>query len=81
MLLSQPPGEERGHTWLALLQAMSIDLNYSKLTQIDLDKFYTPQGHVDDAEFQRKLGQEMLRVFESSEHFGSAKMKKPEETK
>jgi hypothetical protein len=67
-LLAQPPAEERGHTWLELLQAMSIDLHYPKLTQIDLDKFYTPQGHIDDAEFQRKLGQAMLRVFENTEH-------------
>ena len=68
-LLSQPPGEERGHTWLELLAAMASELRYPRLSQTDLDKFYVPQGHVDDAEFQRKVAQQWSRVLENTERF------------
>ena len=68
-LLSQPPGEERVHTWLELLAAMSSELHYPKLSQTDLDKFYIPQGHVDDLEFQRKVSQQWSRVLENTERF------------
>jgi len=68
-LLAQPPGEERVHTWLELLEEMSRDLNYSNISQIDLDKFYVPQGHVDDLEFQRKSAEQWLRVLENTERF------------
>jgi hypothetical protein len=68
-LLSQPPGEERNHTWLELLAAIAEDLGYKGLSQVDLDKFYIPQGHVDDAEFQRKVGAQWHRVLENTERF------------
>lgn len=68
-LLAQQPGEERNHTWLELLAAMAADLNYSNLKQTDLDKFYIPQGHVDDAEFQRKVAHQWSRVLENTERF------------
>ncbi len=68
-LLHQPPGEPRVHKWLELLAAMSEELRYSSLSQLDLDKFYLPQGHVDDAEFQRKVAQQWSRVLENTEHF------------
>ena len=68
-LLSQPPGEERNHTWLELLTAMASDLRYSNLKQTDLDKFYTPQGHVDQLDFQREVQAEWLRVLKNTERF------------
>lgn len=68
-LLHQPPGEPRAHKWLELLAAMAANLGYSRLSQIDLDKFYVPQGHVDDAEFQRKVSQQWSRVLENTERF------------
>ena len=68
-LLSLPPGEERTHTWLELLAEIAKDLRYTRLSQVDLDKFYTPQGHVDDEEFQRKVGQQWSRVLENTERF------------
>lgn len=68
-LLSQPPGQERQHTWLELLTAMASDLRYLNLKQTDLDKFYIPQGHVDDAEFQRKVATQWSRVLENTERF------------
>ncbi len=67
-LLAQPFGEERVHTWLELLEAMSSDLNYPNLSQTDLDKFYVPQGHVDDHEFRRKSAEQWLRVLEKTDH-------------
>ena len=68
-LLSQPPGEERNHTWLELLTAMAADLRYSNLKQTDLDKFYIPQGHVDQLDFQREVQAEWLRVLRNTERF------------
>ena len=68
-LLSQPPGEERIHTWLEMLAAMAQELGYQGLSQVDLDKFYIPQGHVDDADFQRKMGGLWQRVLENTERF------------
>jgi hypothetical protein len=69
-LLSQPTaGEERGHTWIELLTAMAADLRYPNVKQTDLDKFYIPQGHVDDAEFQRKVALQWSRVLENTERF------------
>ena len=68
-LLSQPPGQQRDHTWLELLTAMAKDLHYSHISQTDLDKFYIPQGHADDLEFQRKVSQQWSRVLENTERF------------
>ncbi len=68
-LLSQPPSEERNHTWLEMLSAMATDLGYGTLSQTDLDKFYIPQGHVDDAEFNRKIAVQWHRVLENTERF------------
>lgn len=68
-LLHQPPGEPRVHKWLELLASMAAELHYSHLSQIDLDKFYIPQGHVDDAEFQRKVAGQWSRVLENTERF------------
>ena len=68
-LLSVAPGEERNHTWLELLAEMAKELRYSRLSQVDLDKFYLPQGHVDDAEFRRKVAHQVSRVLENTERF------------
>jgi hypothetical protein len=68
-MLHQAPGEPRVHKWLELLAAMAEELDYSHLSQLDLDKFYIPQGHVDDADFQRKVAQQWSRVLENTEHF------------
>jgi hypothetical protein len=68
-LLHQAASELTTHKWLELLTAISQDLGYKELSQLDLDKFYLPQGHVDDAEFQQKVGQQWARVLENTEHF------------
>lgn len=66
ILLGQAPSEERVHTWLELLGAIAADLNYPTVKQTDLDKFYIPQGHVDQIELQLKIQNEMLRVLENT---------------
>jgi hypothetical protein len=68
-LLHQSAGEPRTHKWIELLTTMAQELGYKQLAQLDLDKFYVPQGHVDDADFQRKVGQQWARVLQNTEHF------------
>lgn len=68
-LLSQNPSEARTHKWLELLTSMAKDLGYNNLTQVDLDKFYIPQAHVDQIDFQREVSGEWLRVLKNTEKF------------
>ena len=68
-LLSQSNHEERGHTWNELLSSMAKDLGISNLSLTDIDKFYTPQAHVDNYEFQQSVNNELLRVLKNTEHF------------
>jgi hypothetical protein len=67
-MLHGPGGEPRAHKWLELLDVIAQELEYKGLTQLDLDKFYLPQGHVDDAEFKRKVSVNLARVLENTEH-------------
>lgn len=69
MMLHHPPSEPRAHKWLELLSAIGQELGYKALSPLDLDKFYEPQGHVNDAEFQAKMAQQWSRVLENTEHF------------
>jgi hypothetical protein len=66
MLLGQPPAQEREHTWLELLAAMAVDLRYPALKQTDIDKFYVPQGYIDQIELQGKIQNEFLRVLQNT---------------
>lgn len=68
-LLHGEPSQARVHKWLELLSAMATELGYKNLSQVDIDKFYLPQGHIDDAEFQRKVGKQWARVLENTEYF------------
>ncbi len=68
-LLHQQPSELRVHKWLELLTSMAKEMRYPHFSQLDLDKFYIPQGHVDDADFRRNLGQQVVRVLENTERF------------
>lgn len=68
-LLSLPPSEERGHTWLELLSTIAEDLDYPTLKQTDLDKFYIPQFFGDQMEIQGNIQQELLRVLKNTSAF------------
>ena len=48
---------------------MAKDLRNTHIAQTDLDKFYIPQVHADDLEFQRKVSQQWSRVLENTERF------------
>jgi hypothetical protein len=64
-LLAQPPGEARVHAWLELLTLMAAKLGY-EIKQTDLDKFYIPQGHFDEALAQQEIQRELLRVLKAT---------------
>lgn len=68
-LLSQPPSQEREHTWLELLSEIAKDLNYPTLKQTDLDKFYIPQGHFDQFVMNAAVQREFLRVLQNTASF------------
>ena len=74
-LLAQPPVQEREHTWLELLSAIAEDLRYPTVKQTDLDKFYIPQGHIDQFLMNQKVQQEFLRVLENTVSFVVTKKK------
>ncbi|MBU2538093.1 MAG: hypothetical protein KKH22_06615 [Proteobacteria bacterium] len=76
-LLAQPPSQEREHTWLELLSEIANDLDYPTVKQTDLDKFYIPQGHIDQFELQGKIQKELLRVLENTSKFVVAQKKTP----
>jgi hypothetical protein len=50
---------------------MALDLGYPEMSQVALDRYYIPQGHVDEREIQQSLQQNFLRVLKATEHMGS----------
>lgn len=78
-LLQMPSGDliyqQREHKFLELLSAMAKDLGYSKIQQVDIDKFYTPIAHGNEFEFSSKLQKELLRVLENTSRFETTKKK------
>ncbi len=70
-LLSLPPSERDEYTtWLGASGGDGDKTCATRhISQTDLDKFYIPQGHADDLEFQRKVSQQWSRVLENTERF------------
>jgi hypothetical protein len=68
--LANPPANQnyqaREHTYLLMLSSMARSLGYRRLEQTDIDKFYTPQVHGDQAQLNWKCQTEWLRVLEST---------------
>jgi len=60
---------KREHKYLELLSAMAKVLGYSNLQQTDIDKFYTPIAHGDQATLNHKVQTELLRVLENTGAF------------
>ena len=48
---------------------MAKDLSYPTVGQTDLDKFYIPQGHIDQFELGGRIQKELLRVLENTKEF------------
>jgi hypothetical protein len=71
--LSNPPSNQnfqpREHTYLTMLSAMARSLGYKKLEQTDIDKFYSPQAHVDQIQMNSQIQSELLRVLQNTAHF------------
>ena len=57
----------RGHKVLELLSAMSSALGYQSLSQVQIDKYYWPQGLVDQQNASDNLQKELLRVLKNTQ--------------
>ena len=67
--------------YLGALSEMARTLAYKKLQQTDIDKFYTPQAHVDQNEMAFRTQQEWLRILENMEHIYIAPRKRDDANK
>ncbi len=56
--------------YIDLLSVIASHLGYKKLTQMQIDKFYTPQMHIDQVEQYRNMSEEFSRVLKASDNFG-----------
>jgi hypothetical protein len=61
--------QAREHTYLLMLSSMARSLGYRRLEQTDIDKFYTPQAHGDQAQLNWKCQTEWLRILENTNRF------------
>lgn len=61
--------EAQNHKYLELLSAIAGHLGYKKLQQTDIDKFYSPQAHVDQLVVNYEMQRELLRVLKSTAQF------------
>lgn len=57
------------HRHVELLSEIAKVLGYKNLQQTDIDKFYSPQAHGDEATRNYELQTELLRVLKASERF------------
>jgi hypothetical protein len=55
-----------GHGRIELLSEMATALGYRRLKQTDIDRFYAPQAHADQATIQGDLQKEFLRVLKDT---------------
>lgn len=58
---------KRDHKYLELLSEIARTLGYSKLQQTDIDKFYLPHAHGNQAELSSKIQTELLRVLANTQ--------------
>ena len=57
------------YKYLELMSEMARELGYAKLQQTEIDKFYMPQVHADDANLNAAVRLEFLRVLQGSARF------------
>jgi hypothetical protein len=73
MLMVQHPDEgqktAQNHKYLELMSEIAKDLGFAKLQQTEIDKFYIPQAHADDANLNAAVRLEFLRVLQGSARF------------
>ena len=67
ILMTIPLNMQRyNHQYIELLSAMSVTLGYRSIQQTDIDKFYAPQAHGDQAALNAELQKEFLRVLKAT---------------
>ena len=64
----------QGHLYIDLLSAIATHLGYRSLRQTEIDRYYIPQSHGNDAERQREVSDELLRLLKASEHYGAPRV-------
>ncbi len=76
ILIQVPLNEQRRqHKFLELLSEIAQLLGYRKLTQTDMDKFYSPQAHGTILELQWGVQTELLRVLKATESLSAVPKK------
>jgi hypothetical protein len=68
------------HRHLNLLSEMAIVLGYKNLKQTDIDKFYSPQVHGDQAVMQAQLQKEIMGFFRAIQEIIAQQKTVPPET-
>jgi hypothetical protein len=61
--------QAQDHKYIEMLSEMATVLNFRKLKQTDIDKFYSPQSHRDQLLAQSEAQAEWLRVLKNTSHF------------
>ncbi len=74
ILCTAPLNEEKvQHSRLELLSAMAQVLGYKALQQTDIDKFYVPDAHAQQANRFYEVQTEFLRVLKASKNMSEGK--------
>lgn len=66
-----PDLQQRARLQIDLLTAIASHLGYSNLTQMQINKYYTPQIHGEEIERSKAISDELLRVLKASESLAS----------
>ena len=61
--------QAQGHKYLELLSEMAAALKFRHLQQTDIDKFYSPQAHLDQLQASTEAQTEWLRVLKNTDRF------------
>jgi hypothetical protein len=61
--------KQREHKYLELLSEMARSLGYRTIQQTDIDKFYIPRAHGEQAEANLEIQKEWLRVLKNTSRF------------
>jgi hypothetical protein len=56
----------QNHKYLELMSEMARDHGFARLQQKEIDKFYIPQAHADDANLNAAVRLESLRALQGS---------------
>jgi len=58
---------QAGHLRIELLSEMAVALGYRRLSQTDIDRFYSPQVHATQGQLNQELQTELLRVLKATQ--------------